>query len=232
MKLFVRKPWVQASLAWLLSTYLGFTMATMRWTYVNVTPEIDEIVDGAGSALVCFWHGRIALALGCRKVLRRKARRVLISLSPDGELIAKVVRRLGFPAIRGSGERQFAAHDQGSYAASRDAVKFLHQGGVMLVTPDGPVGPAEQMPIGPVMLSRIAAAPAFVFGVAAKPTLTLNSWDKTQIPLPFGRGYAVFDGGFKVARGLDPAAMEAIRADWEARLRSAQARADAMLAAG
>jgi lysophospholipid acyltransferase (LPLAT)-like uncharacterized protein len=88
------------------------------------------------------------------------------------------------------------------------------------------------MPIGPVKLSRIAAAPAFVFGVAAKPTLTLNSWDKTQIPLPFGRGYAVFDGGFKVARGLDPAAMEAIRADWEARLRSVQARADAMLAAG
>jgi hypothetical protein len=232
VKLFVRKPLVQAALAWMLSVYLGFTLATMRWSFVGARREVDEIVNGPEGAVACFWHGRIALAVACRKVLKQKPRRVLISLSPDGEFIAKVVRRLSFPAIRGSAVRPDAAHDQNSFAASRDAVKFLHAGGVVAITPDGPLGPAEEMPMGPVMLSRIAAAPVFVFGLAAKPTLTLNSWDKTQIPLPFGRGCVVFDGGYRVARGLDPEAMEDTRADWQDRLRAAQARAEAMLAAG
>jgi lysophospholipid acyltransferase (LPLAT)-like uncharacterized protein len=228
--MFVRRPWVQSLLARIVSAYLGFTLASMRWRFVD-TEGVDTAVAGPNGFIGCFWHGRIALAVVCRRTLKSKPRRVLISSSPDGEFIAKVVQRLSFPAIRGSANRKDAAHDQRSFTASRDAARFLRQGGVVAITPDGPLGPPEEMPPGPVMLARLCDAPVLLFGLAAKPTLTLNSWDKTQIPLPFGRGCVVFDGPVTVPRKADPEELEALRASFESRLNAAQARAEAALAA-
>ena len=230
MKMFFRRPSVQAALAWLVSVYLGVTLATMRWRFID-RASVDAAVASPEGVIACFWHGRIALAVACRRVLKKKPRRVLISRSPDGELIAKVVRRLSFPAIRGSANRRDAAHDQRTFAASRDVLRFMRDGGLVAITPDGPLGPTEQMPIGPVLLARISQAPVLLFGLAAKPTLTLKTWDHTQIPLPFGRGCVVFDGLFTVPRGAKPEELESVRADWQARLCAAQNAAEAALGA-
>jgi lysophospholipid acyltransferase (LPLAT)-like uncharacterized protein len=229
VKLFVRKPWVQSALAWLVSTYLGLTLATIRWRFID-RAGIDAAVAAPAGMIACFWHGRIGLAVVGRRVLKSKPRRVLISSSPDGEFIAKVVRRLSFPAIRGSATRRHAAHDQRSFGASRDALRFIRGGGALAITPDGPGGPAETMPLGPVMLARLANAPVFVFGLAARPAVQLKSWDRTQIPLPFGRGFVVFDGPLTVPRHAETDALESARADWQARLCAAQTRAEAALA--
>jgi hypothetical protein len=229
VKKFVRTPWVQSALAWLVSAYLGVALATMRWRFENRAPA-DSAAAGPTGVVTCFWHGRIALAVVCRGVLRQKPRRVLISNSPDGELIAKIVRRLGFPAIRGSTTMDDRA-DRRSIGAFRDAVKFLDAGGVVAITPDGPRGPAEKMPQGPVMLARRRGTPVFLFGLAARPALTLRSWDRAQIPLPFSRGCVVFEGPLTIGRDSDAAAIEATRLDWQARLCEAQARAEALLAA-
>ena len=229
MKKFVRTPWVQSALAWLVSAYLDATLATMRWRFED-RAAADAAVAAPGGAIACFWHGRIALAVVCRRVLKQKPRRVLISNSPDGELIAKIVERLSFPAIRGSSTMDNRANRR-SIGAFRDAVKFLDAGGVVAITPDGPRGPAERMPEGPVMLARARQTPVFLFGLAASPTLTLRSWDKTRIPLPFTRGCVVFEGPLSAPRGAEPESIEATRADWQARLNAAQSRAEAILAA-
>jgi hypothetical protein len=229
VKKFVRTPWVQSALAWLVSVYLALTLATMRWRFENLATA-DAAVAGSTGVVACFWHGRLALAVISRRVLKHKPRRVLISNSPDGELIAKIVQRLGLPAIRGSSTLDDRAHRR-SIGAFRDAVKFLAAGGIVAITPDGPRGPAEQMPDGPVMLARRRETPVVLLGLAARPTLTLRSWDKTQIPLPFSRGCVVFDGPLAIGRDSDPAAIEATRLDWQARLCAAQARAEALLAA-
>jgi hypothetical protein len=60
--------------------------------------------------------------------------------------------------------------------------------------------------------------------------LTLKSWDRTQIPLPFARGCAVFDGPLVVSRKADAATVQAMRADWQTRLCAAQSRAEGLLA--
>ena len=226
MKKFVRTPWVQSTLAWLVSVYLGATLATMRWRFEN-RELADAAIASPNGVIACFWHGRIALAVVCRRVLKHKPRRVLISNSPDGELIAKIVNRLSFPAIRGSTTMDNRANRR-SIGAFRDAVRFIDAGGVVAITPDGPRGPPEQMPHGPVMLARAHQTPVFLFGLAAHPTLTLKSWDKTQIPLPFGRGCVVFEGPLTVTHDAET---EATRLDWQTRLIAAQARAEALLAA-
>jgi hypothetical protein len=228
LKLLARRPWVQATLAWLVSAYLGLTLRTMRWRFEN-RATADAAAAAPDGVLACFWHGRIALAPATRPIFAQKPRRVLISNSPDGEFIAQVVRRLGFPAIRGSTTSD-DRRERRSVQAFREAVEFIDAGGAMIITPDGPRGPAEQMPQGAVMLARTRGTPVILMGVAARPVVELRSWDRTQIPLPFAKGCAVFDGPLTVARGADAAAVKAARADWQARLSAAQSRAEALLA--
>jgi hypothetical protein len=228
LKLLARQAWVQATLAWLVSGYLGLTLSTMRWRFENRAPA-DAAAASPNGVLACFWHGRIALAPATRPIFARKPRRVLISNSPDGEFIARVVRRLGFPAIRGSTTSD-DRKERRSVQAFREAISFIDDGGAMIVTPDGPRGPPEQMPQGTVMLARTRGTPVILMGIAARPALRLKSWDRTLIPLPFAKGCAVFDGPLEVSRRADASAVREMRAEWQARLCAAQSRAEALLA--
>ncbi|HEY2710621.1 MAG TPA: lysophospholipid acyltransferase family protein [Caulobacteraceae bacterium] len=229
MKLFIRTPWVQSTLAWLVSVYLGATLATMRWRFEN-REAADVMVASPSGIVACFWHSGLALAVISGRVLKQKPRRVMISNSPDGELIAKIVARLGFPAIRGSTTMDRRANRR-SVGAFREALRFIEDGGVIAITPDGPRGPPERMPEGPVVLAKARGTPVFLCGLACRPVVTLKSWDKTKLPLPFGRGCVVFDGPLAILHGADPESVEATRLDWQARLNAAQARAEALLAA-
>jgi lysophospholipid acyltransferase (LPLAT)-like uncharacterized protein len=227
MKLFARRPWVQSALARLVTAYLGVTLATMRWRFEN-RAAADAVVASPSGVIGLFWHGRIALAVVCRRVLKTKPRRVMISSSPDGEFIAKAVERLGFPAIRGSSTTD-TRRERRSVEASLEALRFLDAGGVIAITPDGPRGPPQEMPAGPVMLARMHETPVFLFGLAAHPAMTLKSWDRARIPLPFGRGCVVFEGPLTLPRHADDAAIGAARVDWQDRLNAAQARAEALV---
>ena len=217
------------TLSMLLSGYIDLALATMRWRFVD-TAAVDASVAGPDGTIACFWHGRIALAVVCRRVLKHKPRRVLISLSPDGEFIAKAVERLGFPAIRGSGGRKGKASEKGGAAAFRQALKFMADGGCIAITPDGPRGPNQVMQDGIVTLARVGAVPVHLFGLAVSSAITLNSWDKGKLPLPFSRGCVVFDGPCYAPRDADPDTCEALRAEWQDRLNAAQMRAEAILA--
>ena len=228
MKRLFRSPAVQWTLSMILSGYIDLALFTMRWRFVD-TEEADKVVASPQGCIGAFWHGRIALAVVCRRVLKHKPRRVLISLSPDGEFIARAVERLGFPAIRGSGGRKGKA-DKGGGAAFRQAVKFMADGGCLAITPDGPRGPNQVMQEGVVTLARVAQVPVFAFGLACSRGITLNSWDKGRLPALFSRGCVVFDGPFYAPRDAGPEALEALRVEWQERLTAAQLRAEAILA--
>jgi len=104
LKSFFRSPQVQGVLAVILSTYLDIALRTTRWRFEN-RAAADAAVASDTGIVACFWHGRIPLGPACREVLAKKPRKVMISLSPDGEFIARAMERLSFPAIRGSSAR-------------------------------------------------------------------------------------------------------------------------------
>jgi lysophospholipid acyltransferase (LPLAT)-like uncharacterized protein len=99
----------------------------------------------------------------------------------------------------------------------------------MIMTPDGPRGPNEVMQLGPVQMARASGRPAFLMGLAVKPAIRLGSWDHGRVPLPFGRASLVLEGPLSVAADTEDGALEAVREEWQARLRDAQARAEALL---
>jgi hypothetical protein len=227
VKRWLRRPAVQAILGWLIAGYIELVIATLRWRRENEAPA-RAALDGPEGLIALFWHGRIVPAIACRPILKDKPRTVMISLSPDGEFIALAAERLKIPTIRGSTGRG-GKNGKGGAVAFRLAMQVLAAGEVMIMTPDGPRGPNEVMQLGPVQLARASGRPVFMMGLAVRPAIRLGSWDKGRVPLPFGRAALVLEGPLDVAAGADDAALEAVRADWEARLRAAQARAAALL---
>ena len=222
----LRIPWIQRAAASLLAAYLRLTLRTIRWRWIG-RDAAERVWASGGGVLVCFWHGRIALSPACWPLDRAQEPRALVSLSPDGEFVARAMERLGFPAIRGSaGKKSDPAKAKGGSAAFRDVVRWVRDGGGVAMTPDGPRGPAEQMGEGPPMLARVSGAPTLFVGLACRPALRLDSWDRAVLPLPFGRGAIVFSGPLPPPDG-DLA--EAGRA-WAMRLSAVTAEAEAALA--
>lgn len=216
-------PGVQGVLAWLFAGWMRLCVATMRWRRENAGVALPVGDDGV---IVAFWHSRIGLSPAAHPDLDRRPMRALISLSRDGEFIADAVARLGFPAIRGSSAKTGSAKAKGGSTAFRDSLRWIRAGGGLAMTPDGPRGPAEQMAEGAPALARATGAPVLLLGLAARPAIRLNSWDRALLPLPFSRGAVVWELVSHPGAVMDDAA---VAADWSARLSAVTARAETLL---
>ncbi|PQZ83266.1 MULTISPECIES: lysophospholipid acyltransferase family protein [unclassified Brevundimonas] len=219
----LRNPIIQTSMAWLLSEWMRFCYATIRWEHEN--EQVAEEVWAEGGGVLCaFWHSRLALAPVCWPMERAQPVKGLVSLSADGEFFARAVGRLGIPAVRGSSSnKDKAKQSKGGTQALRDGLKQLKVGGLAL-TPDGPRGPARQMAEGLPLMAKISGAPVLFIGLSCKPAIRLKSWDKAIVPLPFGKGAIVWDKAWYP----EGAEMAEIAADWTERLTAVEARADAI----
>jgi lysophospholipid acyltransferase (LPLAT)-like uncharacterized protein len=219
----LRIPFIQNTLAWVLAAWMRFCFATIRWTHQN-EGAAEAVWKQGGGVLAVFWHSRIGLSPACWPLDRATPAKALISLSADGEFIAKAVARQGFPAVRGSSaNKDKAKAAKGGTQALRDGLKQLKVGG-LAITPDGPRGPARQMAEGLPMLAKISGAPALFIGLSCNPAIRLNSWDKAILPLPFGKGAVVWD----VADYPQGADMADVVAAWTERLNAVEAEADAI----
>lgn len=219
----LRNPVVQAILAWLLAAWMRFCFATIRWTCEN--EAVAEAVWKRGGGVLCaFWHSRIGLSPACWPLDRAQPAKALISLSPDGQFIAKAVARQGFPAIRGSSSNKDKAdRAKGGTQALRDGLKQLRVG-ALAITPDGPRGPVREMAEGLPLLAKLSKAPTLFIGMSCNPAIRLGSWDRAVLPLPFGKGAIVWD----VANYPADAELAEVAADWTERLNAVEARADAL----
>jgi hypothetical protein len=164
-------------------------------------------------------------------VIEHKLTRILISLSPDGEFIARSMVRHNMPPIRGSStKKKDKGKAKGGAAAFREALDLLDEGGILVVTPDGPRGPAEQMAPGTVRIARRAQVPVFLLGLAAHPAARLDTWDRTKLPGLFGRGCIVWDGPHFCPADASDEEMDRLGVEWAAAMTAACARAEAAIA--
>jgi lysophospholipid acyltransferase (LPLAT)-like uncharacterized protein len=219
----LRNPAVQAVLAWILAEWMRFCFRTIHWTRENEAAA-EEVWRAGGGVLCLFWHSRIGLSPACWPLDRAQPAKALISLSPDGQFIARAVARQGFPAVRGSSaNKDKKDRAKGGSQALRDGLKQLKVG-ALAVTPDGPRGPAKVMAEGAPLMARLSGAPALFIGLSCSPAIRLSSWDRAVLPLPFGRGAIVWDR----ATFPEGEPVESVTAEWTARLNAVEVRADAI----
>lgn len=229
MKALLRSAPVQWTLAAILTGYIQLMLRTVRWRHYNLDC-VEPTLAGDNPAVALFWHGRIGLCLATAPQWWRKRTRALISPSEDGEFIAKALAAAGFPAIRGSSAKPGdTAKARVAAQAFREAMTWLKGGGALVITPDGPRGPNEQIAPGSLQIAKRAGAPVFLMGIAAKPAMQLDTWDKAMLGLPFGRGAVVWEGPLIVPPKADEAQVEAIAAEWSERLSAATRQAEERL---
>ena len=233
MKKLLRSDAVQEFLGWLSWLYLELVIRTIRWTRIGEEPggALDQVLRGPTGMIGCFWHGNIALSITAKvAVIEHKLTRILISLSPDGEFIARSMHRHNMPPIRGSStKKKDKGKAKGGAAAFREALDLLEAGGILVVTPDGPRGPALQMAPGTVRIARRAQTPVFLLGLAARPVAQLKSWDKTKLPGLFGRGCIIWDGPYFCPPDATDEDMDRMSIEWAAAMTAACERAEAVI---
>jgi hypothetical protein len=157
--------------------YLGIALIgpTLRFT-VSIEeggPPDDRLTP----AIYAFWHRCVFPATYW---FRRRGIAVMTSKSFDGEYIARIIERFGFPAVRGSSSR-------GGMRALLGMHKVIDAGQTVAFTIDGPRGPKYVAKPGPVLLARNTQVPIMCFHIAVKNAWVLNSWDDFMIPKPFSR---------------------------------------------
>lgn len=230
MKKVLRHPAVQAFLGWVLYLHLIVTLRGRRWVHDNLEC-VEPVLSDGKPAVALFWHGSIPLCLGLAPVWwRRDKVRCMVSPSADGEFIAQALSRAGFPAIRtSSAKKGDTAKARAAVAAIREAIAWVNQGGVLIVTPDGPRGPAEVIAAGSLQIAKKTGAPIYLMGLAVSPAIELDTWDKVTFAWPFGRGATAWDGPFYVPADADEATIQTLIQDLSAKLTATTQRAKTLV---
>ena len=195
--------------------------STYRWRQEG-TPHLDEVTRTGRQPIMAFWHGRI---LPATYFFRRRGIVVITSENFDGEWIAGIIERFGYGTARGSTSR-------GAVKALVRLKRDMAEGKPAAFTLDGPRGPAKVAQPGAVWLAKATGNPIVPFHIESDRHWTANSWDRTQIPKPWANVTIAIGEPIEVPPDTDEAGLERARLDLEARLRTLEARALAMLQSG
>ena len=148
--------------------------------------EVDDRAGVVGQPvkenyIAALWHNRLLLiSYVLKKFLPQRPGAGLISMSRDGDLIADVTQRFGFDVVRGSSSRMGAS-------ALRELGTVLASSRDILITPDGPRGPAYELGPGIVFLAQQTGAPVTPINMEYSNCWRIKSWDRFIVPRPFSK---------------------------------------------
>jgi lysophospholipid acyltransferase (LPLAT)-like uncharacterized protein len=189
---------------------LWFATIRLRWSggeYATPDPAARK------NAIFVFWHQRLLCFVYTH---RDRDGHVLVSRSRDGEIIARLLARLGFAPVRGSTRR-------GGAGAMRALLDTAGDGRDIGITPDGPRGPRHVFQSGAVYLASRSGLPVVPLCASYRRFWTLPSWDGFQLPWPFTVALVHAGTPIEVPPDLDAVGVEA----WRARLEAALSRVTA-----
>jgi len=155
--------------------------ALIRLIYITNKKEFHSPESlGETPFIMACWHGDLLMTPYAYIHYKDDPHaKIIISEHFDGNLIAKVLNKFNFGAIRGSSTR-------GGVKALIQAIKDLKDGYDLGITPDGPKGPRHEVSDGIVVMSQKAKVDIIFLEIKPTQFWQLNSWDKFVIPKPFG----------------------------------------------
>lgn len=121
---------------------------------------------------------------------------VMISHHHDGSLIEKIARRFGYLTARGSSTR-------GGVGAIRKMLRDAAVAHGLVITPDGPQGPAHSVAPGLFYVSAVTRRPMVTISFASSKQWRVNkSWDRMIFPKPFAKLAIVYGQPFDIPRNV------------------------------
>jgi len=175
---------VQTIIGEVLALYLKIVWKTNR--LVAVPDNFPECVYELQPYILVTWHGQHFLGPFAKPDNIKM--RAIASRSADGEINAVALRRLGIGLIRASGSQQSRQiNKRGGVRGFFEALKALRDGDSIAMTADVPKGPARVCGEGIIALAKKSGRPIVPMAGVTSLKITMPSWDKASVHLPFGR---------------------------------------------
>jgi hypothetical protein len=197
----------------LLYALVAAIAGTLRW---RVTDPSGQLASASPQPIIlAFWHNRIFLMPWFYRRRWRGDRAVaaMVSASKDGAKLAEVLQRYGTECVHGSSSRR-------GKEALRQITRLVLKGSDAVITPDGPRGPRYIVQHGVISLAQLTGAPIVPASYILSGKITLNSWDRFMIPLPFARCEIRLGAPITVPRDADESLREHKRLELQSVLQS------------
>ncbi len=188
----------------------------MRIWFVTCRVRVHnkEYLTGTYSAekpvISSFWHYTIIYTF---YFVRKYPATAMVSASDDGEYIARLAGHFGFNTVRGSSNR-------GGVEALKKLMKVVRGGEIASIVTDGSQGPPRVAQPGAVLLASRTGVPIVPMLWSASRYFTINSWDRTAVPMPFSRIDYYYGEPIHVPGKLKRAEIEQYRLQLEKSLNS------------
>ena len=188
----------------LVTAYFKLVDKTSRTVILNREYE-EQVCKKRPFVCACF-HGTMLFPIyHCRQYPGV----IMVSRSWDGELIDRCLRRWGFDTTRGSS----SSRGKDALAEMVDLIKEKNYCSGLAV--DAPRGPAMEVKMGIVVLSRDTGQPLVPLVSWATRQIQFHSWDSMILPLPFSTIVLTFGKPTEVPPGLESEEYERIRLEIE-----------------
>ncbi len=164
-----------------------------------VAKPVNENYIGA------LWHNRLLIfPFVLRRFFPNRRGAALISASRDGDLLADAIKRFDFDVVRGSSSRLGAS-------AILQLTDVLASGRDVVITPDGPRGPAYELGPGIIFLAQKSGAPVAPVNMEYSNCWRLKSWDRFILPRPFSKVRVIIGQSHHVRSTTTPEEFETER---------------------
>ncbi len=176
----------------LLENLIGKLIYSYIWI-VKITSKVNiqyrgsfdyEALLNSHNNIFAFWHQQIALGVMILGQMGPKMT-ALISSHSDGKIVASVAKNTGCSIISGSTNKQASS-------ALRNILQTLKSKGNIVITPDGPRGPREQVNSNIMAIANKTSSKIIAVGFSSSKYIQFKSWDLFRLPLPFSNINVVF----------------------------------------
>jgi lysophospholipid acyltransferase (LPLAT)-like uncharacterized protein len=174
---------------------------------------LDELLLGSveryDRVIAVLWHQEV---FSVAYNYRRFHGHTLASVSDFGEVISKMLELCNFTVFRGGSGSKSRRR-----SVLRDLIDHMQTTPRVIygLTVDGSRGPVHQVKPGCVSIARACRAPIVVVRTWYRRGITIPSWDRTQIPLPFNQKLTLAAGPYWIPPDADEETIEAFRAHVE-----------------
>jgi hypothetical protein len=165
---------------------IAFGVCLLRVWERTLRYDVDDRAGILGKPVTenyigALWHNRLLIfPLVLRRFFPNRPGAALISASRDGDLLTDAIHRFGYDVIRGSSSRLGAS-------AILQLTEMLASERDVVITPDGPRGPAYELGPGIVFLAQKSGASVLPMNLEYSGCWRLGSWDRFIIPKPFSK---------------------------------------------
>jgi len=174
-----------------LFTFVNALCHSLKIKIANKEP-MEKLFNENKKFVIAFWHGYMLIPWFLH---RDKNFGALVSMSKDGELLAKVLTKWNYKVVRGSSHK-------GGKEALENIIELINDEHPVAITPDGPTGPPGKMKAGAVVAAKKTGVPLVLLGVHYKNAKVLNSWDSFRIPKPFSKACVVYSRPLYINKNL------------------------------